>query len=137
MQGYQELYYGGGLATSENGLISILAGQALGGGTVVNYMKLHSHAPKGWYWPEALAQEPFFGSWRSVSLSRRDGFYPTSWRLPEPGELIQVRSRRWLVEGSRTTTGDPRLSTSRALIRVELRFTPYRQEALEAAGLSE
>jgi len=38
VQGYQELYYGGGLATSESGSISILAGQTLGGGTVVNYM---------------------------------------------------------------------------------------------------
>ncbi len=36
--GYQELYYGGGLATSEDGSISILAGATLGGGTVVNYM---------------------------------------------------------------------------------------------------
>jgi len=36
--GYQELYYGGGLATSEDGSISILAGSTLGGGTVVNYM---------------------------------------------------------------------------------------------------
>jgi choline dehydrogenase-like flavoprotein len=34
----QELYYGGGLAASESGSISILAGQTLGGGTVVNYM---------------------------------------------------------------------------------------------------
>ena len=34
----QELYYGGGLATSEDGSISILAGATLGGGTVVNYM---------------------------------------------------------------------------------------------------
>ena len=36
--GYQELYYGGGLAASEDGSISILAGSTLGGGTVVNYM---------------------------------------------------------------------------------------------------
>ena len=36
--GYFELYYGGGLATSESGSIGILAGQTLGGGTVVNYM---------------------------------------------------------------------------------------------------
>jgi choline dehydrogenase-like flavoprotein len=36
--GYFELYYGGGLATSESGSISILAGSTLGGGTVVNYM---------------------------------------------------------------------------------------------------
>jgi len=36
--GMQELYYGGGLAASEDGSISILAGQTLGGGTVVNYM---------------------------------------------------------------------------------------------------
>jgi choline dehydrogenase-like flavoprotein len=36
--GYFELYYGGGLATSESGSIAILAGQTLGGGTVVNYM---------------------------------------------------------------------------------------------------
>jgi choline dehydrogenase-like flavoprotein len=34
----QSLYYGGGLAASEDGSISILAGQTLGGGTVVNYM---------------------------------------------------------------------------------------------------
>ncbi len=38
LQGYSELYYGGGLATSEDGSISVLAGQTLGGGTVVNYM---------------------------------------------------------------------------------------------------
>ncbi len=38
VQGYSELYYGGGLATSEDGSISILAGATLGGGTVVNYM---------------------------------------------------------------------------------------------------
>ncbi len=38
LQGMQELYYGAGLATSEDGSISILAGQTLGGGTVVNYM---------------------------------------------------------------------------------------------------
>lgn len=36
--GYQELYYGAGLAASESGSIAILAGQTLGGGTVVNYM---------------------------------------------------------------------------------------------------
>jgi len=33
-----ELYYGAGLAASEDGSIGILAGQTLGGGTVVNYM---------------------------------------------------------------------------------------------------
>ena len=38
IQGYEELYYGGGLATSEDGSIAILAGATLGGGTVVNYM---------------------------------------------------------------------------------------------------
>ena len=38
LPGYSELYYGGGLATSEDGSISILAGSTLGGGTVVNYM---------------------------------------------------------------------------------------------------
>lgn len=38
LPGYSELYYGGGLATSEDGSISILAGATLGGGTVVNYM---------------------------------------------------------------------------------------------------
>ena len=38
LPGYQELYYGGGLAASEDGSLSILAGQTLGGGTVVNYM---------------------------------------------------------------------------------------------------
>jgi choline dehydrogenase-like flavoprotein len=36
--GMQELYYGGGLATSEDGSIAVLAGSTLGGGTVVNYM---------------------------------------------------------------------------------------------------
>jgi choline dehydrogenase-like flavoprotein len=36
--GMQELYYGGGLAASEDGSLAILAGQTLGGGTVVNYM---------------------------------------------------------------------------------------------------
>ncbi|MBA2506090.1 MAG: FAD-dependent oxidoreductase [Thermoleophilaceae bacterium] len=35
---YQELYYGGGLAASEDGSIAILAGQTVGGGTIVNYM---------------------------------------------------------------------------------------------------
>ena len=38
LPGYLELYYGAGLAASENGSIAILAGQTLGGGTVVNYM---------------------------------------------------------------------------------------------------
>lgn len=38
LPGYLELYYGAGLAASENGSIGILAGQTLGGGTVVNYM---------------------------------------------------------------------------------------------------
>jgi choline dehydrogenase-like flavoprotein len=38
IQGYQELFYGAGLAASEDGSIAILAGQTLGGGTVVNYM---------------------------------------------------------------------------------------------------
>ena len=38
IQAMQELYYGGGLATSEDGSIAILAGSTLGGGTVVNYM---------------------------------------------------------------------------------------------------
>ena len=33
-----ELYLGGGLLTSENGSIAVLAGSTLGGGTVVNYM---------------------------------------------------------------------------------------------------
>ncbi|MEA2123576.1 MAG: hypothetical protein QOI80_358 [Solirubrobacteraceae bacterium] len=38
LPGYLELYYGGGLAASESGSIGILAGQTVGGGTVVNYM---------------------------------------------------------------------------------------------------
>jgi len=38
LPGYLELYLGGGLATSEDGSIAILAGSTLGGGTVVNYM---------------------------------------------------------------------------------------------------
>ncbi|HZK16409.1 MAG TPA: GMC family oxidoreductase N-terminal domain-containing protein, partial [Solirubrobacterales bacterium] len=38
LPGYLDLYYGGGLAGSESGSIGILAGQTLGGGTVVNYM---------------------------------------------------------------------------------------------------
>ncbi len=38
IQGMQELYYGAGLATSEDGSIALLAGSTLGGGTVVNYM---------------------------------------------------------------------------------------------------
>src|SRR4051794_32055083 len=38
LPGMQELYYGGGLASSEDGSLAILAGQTLGGGTVVNYM---------------------------------------------------------------------------------------------------
>jgi choline dehydrogenase-like flavoprotein len=36
--GMQELYYGAGLARSDDGSIAILAGSTLGGGTVVNYM---------------------------------------------------------------------------------------------------
>ena len=38
LPGYQELYYGGGLAASENGSIGLRPGQTLGGGTVINYM---------------------------------------------------------------------------------------------------
>jgi choline dehydrogenase-like flavoprotein len=38
LPGMLELYLGGGLATSEDGSIAILAGSTLGGGTVVNYM---------------------------------------------------------------------------------------------------
>jgi choline dehydrogenase-like flavoprotein len=38
LPGMLELYLGGGLAASEDGSISILAGSTLGGGTVVNYM---------------------------------------------------------------------------------------------------
>jgi choline dehydrogenase-like flavoprotein len=38
LPGMLELYLGGGLAASENGSITILAGSTLGGGTVVNYM---------------------------------------------------------------------------------------------------
>lgn len=38
LTGLLELYLGGGLAASEDGSISILAGSTLGGGTVVNYM---------------------------------------------------------------------------------------------------
>jgi choline dehydrogenase-like flavoprotein len=38
LAGMLELYLGGGLASSEDGSISILAGSTLGGGTVVNYM---------------------------------------------------------------------------------------------------
>jgi len=36
--GLLELYLGGGMAASEDGTISILAGSTLGGGTIVNYM---------------------------------------------------------------------------------------------------
>lgn len=36
--GYFELYYGGGLASTESGSMAIMAGSTLGGGTVVNYM---------------------------------------------------------------------------------------------------
>lgn len=38
LPGMFELYLGGGLLTSEDGSIAILAGSTLGGGTVVNYM---------------------------------------------------------------------------------------------------
>jgi choline dehydrogenase-like flavoprotein len=38
LPGMLELYLGGGLLSSEDGSISILAGSTLGGGTVVNYM---------------------------------------------------------------------------------------------------
>jgi choline dehydrogenase-like flavoprotein len=38
LPGMLELYLGGGLTTSEDGSIAILAGSTLGGGTVVNYM---------------------------------------------------------------------------------------------------
>jgi choline dehydrogenase-like flavoprotein len=38
LPGYLDLYYGGGLAASESGSIAVLAGQTLGGGSVVNYM---------------------------------------------------------------------------------------------------
>ncbi len=38
LQGMLELYLGGGLASSEDGSIAILAGSTLGGGTIVNYL---------------------------------------------------------------------------------------------------
>jgi choline dehydrogenase-like flavoprotein len=38
LPGFLELYLGGGLTSSEDGSMSILAGSTLGGGTVVNYM---------------------------------------------------------------------------------------------------
>ncbi len=38
LPGMFELYLGGGLLTSEDGSIAVLAGSTLGGGTVVNYM---------------------------------------------------------------------------------------------------
>ncbi|HEV7584697.1 MAG TPA: FAD-dependent oxidoreductase [Solirubrobacteraceae bacterium] len=38
LPGMFELYLGGGLASSEDGSIAILAGSTLGGGTVINYM---------------------------------------------------------------------------------------------------
>jgi choline dehydrogenase-like flavoprotein len=38
LPGFLELYLGGGLTSSEDGTMSILAGSTLGGGTVVNYM---------------------------------------------------------------------------------------------------
>jgi len=38
LPGMLELYLGGGLASSEDGSMAILAGSTLGGGTVVNYM---------------------------------------------------------------------------------------------------
>jgi choline dehydrogenase-like flavoprotein len=38
LPGMFELYHGGGLTSSEDGSIAILAGSTLGGGTVVNYM---------------------------------------------------------------------------------------------------
>jgi choline dehydrogenase-like flavoprotein len=38
LPGMLELYLGGGLVTSEDGSIALLAGSTLGGGTVVNYM---------------------------------------------------------------------------------------------------
>ena len=38
LPGMLELYLGGGLVSSEDGSISILAGSTLGGGTIVNYM---------------------------------------------------------------------------------------------------
>ena len=55
MPGYFELYYGGGLAASESGSISIMAGSTLGGGTVVNYMNC-VRTP-----PEILAEWEAFG----------------------------------------------------------------------------
>src|SRR3954471_8105439 len=51
LPGMQELYYGRGLASTEDGALAILAGQTLGGGTVVNYMnciRTPEHIRKEW-----------------------------------------------------------------------------------------
>jgi choline dehydrogenase-like flavoprotein len=51
LPGSLELYLGGGLLSSEDGSISVLAGATLGGGTIVNYMnciRTPEHIRKEW-----------------------------------------------------------------------------------------
>ena len=72
---YFELYYGGGLATSESGSIAILAGQSLGGGTVVNYMncvRTPAEILSEWagHGLEGLDSEEFTGEHMDVVMER-------------------------------------------------------------------
>jgi choline dehydrogenase-like flavoprotein len=61
LPGMLELYLGGGLASSEDGSIAILAGSTLGGGTVVNYMNCIRT-------PESIRSE-----WAAMGIAGIDG----------------------------------------------------------------
>jgi choline dehydrogenase-like flavoprotein len=61
LTGMLELYLGGGLTTSEDGSIAILAGSTLGGGTVVNYMNCIRT-------PESIRSE-----WAAMGIAGIDG----------------------------------------------------------------
>jgi hypothetical protein len=65
--GMFELYLGGGMLSSEDGSIAILAGSTLGGGTVVNYMNCVSG--HGWACRESTSRPTSAISTRSGSAS--------------------------------------------------------------------
>jgi len=99
VQGYQEMYYGGGLAASESGSISVLAGSTLGGGTVVNYMN--------------CIPTPSRASWALSQISRRSGSsrpeksWPSS-RTGAPGAMRRYsisHTRRPKHESAMSSTG--------------------------------
>lgn len=107
--GMLALYLGGGLLSSEDGSIAILAGSTLGGGTVVNYMNCIRT-------PEHIRRE-----WAQHGIDGIDG--------PEYDEHIDAVWRRLSVNDEATTQNGPHRKLIQALESQGMSWKPITRNA--------